>query len=369
MTGVGASAQATAPKRVRLHVNSISNQAMLRSMRLLIRKTSNPNFISMISHIRTLVVSLIFTAAAGLGAVDWKPSFKDKPVPAARIAEIDAAIPSAPIVAPKAPRKVLVFSATQGFRHGSIPTGKMALEKMGQSTGAFETVISDDPANWELEILATFDTVILLSPTLNFFMPGKKQVEQFSEEELAWLKKRHDRLVSNLVEYVEQGGGLVGIHAATDCCYQHKEYGETIGGYFWGHPWNANNNVTIVVDDPEHETIKPVFAGVDSFQIKEEIYQFKPEPYTREKLRILLHLDPERSDKVKNLRREDNDYPVAWVQSVGKGRVFYSSLGHNHHIYTDPMLLKHFLAGIQFTCGDLHADTTPSAKIAIPYVE
>ena len=316
--------------------------------------------------IRAFAISLALTTSACLHAVDWKPTFNDAPVPAGRVAEIEAAIPQEPIVSPKAERRVLVFSATQGFRHKSIPTGKMALEKMGESTGAFDTVTSDDPANWEPELLATFDTIILLSPTQDFFMPGRKQAGQFSEKEMAWLKARHNRLVDNLVEYVEQGGGLMGIHAETDCCYQHTEFGETIGGYFWGHPWNANNNVTIVVEDPEHETIKPVFTGVDSFRIKEEIYQFRPEPYTREKLRILLHLDPERSDKVKGLKREDNDYPVAWVQSVGKGRVFYSSLGHNHHIHTDPMLLKHFLAGIQFTCGDLKADTTPSAKIAVP---
>ena len=69
---------------------------------------------------------------------------------------------------------------------------------------------------------------------------------------------------------------------------------------------------------------------------------------------------------MKGKKREDNDYPVAWVQQVGKGRVFYSSLGHNHHIYWNPMLLKHYLAGIQFACGDLQADTTPSAKIQMP---
>ena len=116
----------------------------------------------------------------------------------------------------KEARRVLVFSATQGYRHGSIPTGKPALEKMGEATDAFETVISDDPANFESEALAEFDAVILLSPTSDFFMPGKGQREQFSKEELAWLQQRHNRLVDNLVRYVEGGGGLMGIHSATD---------------------------------------------------------------------------------------------------------------------------------------------------------
>lgn len=225
-------------------------------------------------------------------------------------------------------------------------------------------MVSDAPANFEPEILDTFDAVVLLNTTQDFFMPnGKKQRDQFSDEEWSWLNERHNRLVDNLVDYVARGGGLVGIHAATDSCYRHAEYGEAIGGYFWGHPWNAKSNVTIVVEDCEHGTIKPVFGDMKDFQLVEEIYQFRPEPYSREELRILLHLDPKRSDPVKNMRREDNDYPVAWVQSVGDGRVFYTSLGHNHHIYTNPLMLRHYLAGIQFATGDLPGATTPSAKL------
>ena len=87
---------------------------------------------------------------------------------------------------------------------------------MGEATDAFETVISDDPANFGSEALAEFDAVILLSPTSDFFMPGKRQREQFFKEELAWLQQRHNRLVDNLVRYVEGGGGLMGIHSATD---------------------------------------------------------------------------------------------------------------------------------------------------------
>ncbi|PXA04302.1 ThuA domain-containing protein [Coraliomargarita sinensis] len=312
--------------------------------------------------------SLLFLASTVClqAAVDFVPKFNDKPVSEEHAEKIEAALPEVPVVEPAAKRRILVVSATAGFRHRSIPTGQFALEKMGAATGAYETVISDDPANFEPDVLKTFDSVVLLNTTQDFFMPNKKARKNYSEADLAWLQDRHNRLMDNLIDYVKAGGGLVGIHAATDSCYNHEAYGKAIGGYFWGHPWGANSKVTIVVEDPEHATNKPAFGKVKDFQIVEEIYQFKPEPYSREKLRILLHLDPERSDEVKGMRREDNDYPVAWVQQVGEGKVFYSSLGHNHHIYWNPMLLKHYLAGIQFACGDLEADTTPSAKIAMP---
>jgi type 1 glutamine amidotransferase len=318
----------------------------------------------------SLALPCILSVGVLSAASNWVPTFNDKPVQPKYVDAIAAALPQAAIVAPQAERRVLVFSATAGYRHRSIPTGKLALQQMGKSTGAYEAVISDDPSNFEAEVLKGFDAVVLLSPTQDFFMPNKKQKKDFSNKEWAWLQARHNRLVDNLIDYVEQGGGLVGIHAATDSCYKHKAYGEAMGAYFAGHPWTAKMNVTIVVEDGEHAIIKPVFEGMQDFRIKDEIYLFRADPYSREKLRVLLNLDPERSDRPRGKTpvREDGDYAVCWVQSVGKGRVFYSSLGHNHEIYTNPLMLKHYLAGIQFAVGDLQADTTPSAKISMPNV-
>lgn len=317
----------------------------------------------------TLLLSAAFVGSALAVEPTWIPAFADKPVGEDLKAEVDQALPQEPLVAPSATRRVLVYSATAGFRHKSIPTGKYALEQMGQVTGAYETVISDDPANFEAAALAGFDAVVLLNTTMDFFMPNPVLKEQFSEADWLALEARQDRLVGNLVAYVEAGGGLVGIHAATDSCYTHEAYGLMIGGYFDGHPWRAKDRVVIVVEDPTHALNEPVFQGLPDFELVEEIYQFKDKPYSRERLRILLHLDPERSDEVKGKKREDNDYPVAWVQQFGKGRVFYSALGHNHHIYANPMLLKHYLAGIQFACGDLPADTTPSARLLMPNLD
>ncbi|WOO40197.1 ThuA domain-containing protein [Rubellicoccus peritrichatus] len=297
-----------------------------------------------------------------IAEIDWKPTFNDKPVPADQQESIRKAVPQEPIVEPDEDRKVLVFSATSGFRHGSIPTGKLALELMGESTGAYEAVVSDDPANFEPDALDEFDAVILLNPTQNFFMPNNKQKGEFSKEEWQQLQQRHKRLVDNLIKYLNDGGGIVGIHAATDACYGHAEYGEAMGGYFAGHPWGGGNNVTIVVEDPDHAINKAAFDGLEDFQLREEIYQFSEKPYSRNNLRILLNLDPERSDPVGGKKRMDDDYAVSWVHQVGDGRLFYSSIGHNHHIYWNPMILKHYLAGIQFATGDLEADTTPSGN-------
>ncbi|MBK1875817.1 ThuA domain-containing protein [Pelagicoccus mobilis] len=298
------------------------------------------------------------------GGSEWKPEFDDKPLNSEQIDRIAEAVPSAPIVEPQKARKVLLYSATNGFRHGSIPVGIHAFEMMAKSTGAYEIVTSDAPVNFEKENLQHFDAVIVFNSTGNFFLPTTRKGfsirDQFDDVEWAHLEARDKRLISNLVNYVRSGGGFVGIHAATDAYYGNWDYRNMIGGTFMGHPWTADQNVTIKVEDTQHQLTSPVFGDEELFSIKEEIYQFN-NPYSRERQRVLLSLVPEQSDKPKKEpRREDNDYAIAWVKDEGQGRVFYSAIGHNFENFWSADILNHYLAGIQFATGDLEVDTTPS---------
>jgi hypothetical protein len=163
------------------------------------------------------------------------------------------------------------------------------------------------------------------------------------------------KLFGNLMDFVKGGGGFVGIHSATDTLYNEPEYGEMMNGYFWGHPWGAGTPVSIKVE-PGQEA-HPVVAMLEgkNLDFKEEIYQLK-DPYDSSKVRMLLRLDTERSKMdVGGIRRTDKDFGVAWIREWGKGRVFYCSLGHNDHIYQHPIVLKHYLAGLQWALGDLEA--------------
>ena len=73
----------------------------------------------------------------------------------------------------------------------------------------------------------------------------------------------------------------------------------------------------------------------------------------------MLCLDTKVMD-VKKGKRKDGLYPVSWIATYGKGRTFYCSLGHRDEIFWNPMILKHYLAGIQYALGDLAADATPT---------
>lgn len=310
---------------------------------------------------------LSLTAATAFSATDWKPTYEEKKIVSEKEKrQIEEAAPKAPIVKPKERRTVLVYSATGGFRHWNIPLAKIAFQEMGKQSGAYEAVISDDPANFEPEVLKTFDAVVLVNTTGNFFMPcthGDHNVrDQFSDEEWKALQVRDKRLIGNLVDYVHKGGGLVGIHAAADAYYGNWDYRNMLGGTFMGHPWHGNQQAVIRIDEPEHPLMNPVFGDLTEISFKEEIFQYN-DPYSRDRLRVLMTLDVEKTEKPKGEpKREDGDYAIAWIHEVGKGRVFYTAIGHNYERFWEPQTLMHYLAGIQYATGDLEADATPSAK-------
>jgi len=254
---------------------------------------------------------------------------------------IEKALPDKAWAAPKQARTLLVFSRTTGFRHSSIPVGAHALRRLGEKTQAWKVENSEDPAVFSAERLKAFDGVLFLNTT------GAPLAEESQRQAL--------------LDFVAGGKGVAGIHAASDAHYDWPEYGLLIGGYFDGHPWHER--VAVKVEGRDHPLNK-AFDG-DRFDIVDEIYQFKAEPYSRERLRVLLSLDVAATDmKKEGIHRTDGDFAVAWIHAHGKGRVFYCSLGHREDIYTHPAILRHYLAGIQYALGDLEADATPSRKPA-----
>jgi len=226
------------------------------------------------------------------------------------------------------------------------PKRARKLQIMGEKTGAYSVVVSSDVGLFTSAKLKAFDAICFNNTTA-------------VEKALDGSGKKA------LLGYIKNGGGIVGIHGATDCFMQWPEMAEIMGGLFDQHPWNEE--VTLKIDDPMHPLCQ-VFGG-KSFVVADEIYQIKA-PYSRERLRVLLSLDTAKTNMNKgNIRRTDGDFAVAWVRSYGKGRVFYCSLGHRHEIFWNPTVLQFYLDGIQFALGDLEADTTPSAKLDPAYQE
>jgi hypothetical protein len=302
-----------------------------------------------------IALALASASAFAAAAVD-----KTKEPSADEVAKMAAAAPAQARAKPEKPRRLLVFSACPtGFWHDSIPYGKKAIEAMAAKTGAFEAVVSDDLANFEPQSLAKFDAVVFNNANNELFLPENYEKLAGAEKEAA--EKRDAALKKSFAEWLAGGKGLAILHVGVGAFRNWPEFGEIAGARFDGHPL-GKRLATMKVDDPAH----PLAAAfkTPTFQITDEIYQVS-DPYSRKALRVLVSIDTSKTDmNVKGINRKDGDFGMVWVKSYGQGRVFFSAFGHVHDLFWDPMILAHWLDGIQFALGDLEADTTPSAKAA-----
>jgi uncharacterized protein len=161
--------------------------------------------------------------------------------------------------------------------------------------------------------------------------------------------------LNDLEEWVKAGGAFAGTHSASDTLYD-TSYGSLVGGYFDSHPWHQK--IKLKVEDSKH----PAAAGFsDGDEITDEIYQFRDSPYSREKLHIILSVDNSSIDVSKG-KRKDMDYAVSWCHEYGKGRSFYTSLGHRKDVWNDERFQKHLIGGLKWTMKEAEGSSTPSAK-------
>ncbi len=294
--------------------------------------------------------------------VQADPYDMKEPSPA-EIEKIQAAMPDTPPAKPAKPRKILILSQCEGFKHSSVPYVEKAFAIMGQKSGAFTTVATIDSGILESPQLDSFDAILMNSTTMRLPLleVDDKGMDDAQKQALA---AREAAVEQRFIDFVRNGKGLIGVHAATDCLYKWPEYGEMMGGYFNAHPWNED--VTVKLDDPGHPLLS-AFRG-QSYVVADEIYQFK-EPYSRDKLRVLMSLDVNGTNMTKDtIRRTDGDFAVAWIHAYGKGRVFYYSLGHRNEIFWNEPIMHCYLAGIQYALGDLKCDDTPSSQLTEAYL-
>jgi type 1 glutamine amidotransferase len=291
------------------------------------------------------------------------PLLGQDPVPSAEeIARMEAAMPAKARVPAEKPRKLLVFSRSWGYKHTARPYGAKAFEIMGQKTGAFDAMVSDDDSLFEPQKIGQFDAVVLNNTNEEIFLP--EEFAKLSSDEQAKARQRDELLKKSLADFVREGGGLAVIHAGVASFAGWPEFGDIVGARFDNHPWVSGTTVVLRIEEPDHPLAaafrEPYFIATD------EIYQVK-EPYSRENLRVLISVDPVRTritpEQKALIHRQDMDFGMTWIKSYGEGRVFYCALGHQHELFWNPIVLQHYLDGFQFVLGDLKADMTPSAKI------
>jgi len=212
--------------------------------------------------------------------------------------------------------KVLIFSLTKGYHHASIADGITAITQWGHEI-EFDTDTTTDPAKFTDDNLKKYKALIFLSPTGNGF---------FNDEQKAALQK-----------YIHNGGGFVGIHAATDCLYDWEWYGKLVGAYFTKHP--KIQQATLHVLDNKHMSTKGLPA---TWVHTDEWYNFKN---ISPDIKVLITVD-----KKSYTGGENGDvHPISWYQNFEGGKVFYTALGHTKEDFTiDTLFKQHLLAGIKY---------------------
>lgn len=214
----------------------------------------------------------------------------------------------------ESPKKVLVFTKTEGHRHGSISEGVALIRRLGKRNG-FLVDHTARAERFNTKNLKKYALVIFLSTTGELL--DDLQQEAFES-------------------YIKAGGNFMGIHAAADAEYSWDWYGKLIGGYFESHP--EPQNASVVVNDHTHPATKMLPATWSRF---DEWYNFKN---LKEDLQILLTLD----ESTYSGGAHGEVHPIAWCHEFEGGRSFYTGFGHGDAAFREPLVEQHILGGIQW---------------------
>lgn len=213
-----------------------------------------------------------------------------------------------------APIRVLMLTATLGFRHDSISTARDVMSAMAASSGEFTVTATEDVSSITAATLTGYDVL--------FFALTTGELPLNADQKSA------------IVNFVSAGKGFLGAHSATDTLYEWPEYGRLAGAYFKEHPWTQA--ATVLVEDQGH----PATAGLgERFVLTEEFYTFRDNP--RPRVHVLLRLDP-------SSVATSGDYPLAWTQSYGAGRTYYNALGHFAETWRDLRFQRQLAGAIRW---------------------
>lgn len=229
-------------------------------------------------------------------------------------------LPAIPAEA-RPPKRLLVVTVTKGFRHDSIPVAEAVISALGIGGGwetDFARTDEDIAKKMTADALKNYDGVVFANTTGDLPLPDRDAF-------LAWLRS---------------GKAFIGIHSATDTYPGWPDYLTMIGGQFQTH--GAQVEVTCINDDPKHPATKEKDWGLTR-NVFDEIYLLQK--FDPARVHSLLHLNQHPNDKT------PGNYPIAWTRAEGKGRIFYTSLGHRQEVWASSWYQIHLRGGIRWALG------------------
>lgn len=292
-----------------------------------------------------------------------------------------AQAPTATQTAPRAPlpesipvpkKKVLILAFANGFHHASISNAAATIWQLGVQSGAYESEIRTD-IKWitkgptgggESRNLDYFDAIVAVNTTGNWGLSDEQK-----KDFISFIK--------------DDGKGFVGVHAALDANRNglFPEYTEMLGGEFAAHPWN-HFPAPVIIEDRDFPATRHFAAG--RLVLFDEMYMPRMDNFSRSKVNVLMRLDENKLGAPLNASvvggpepppsptgrgrgrvelRSDRDFAITWAKMYGKGRVFYSSLGHTKESWTDPDVTRMYLEAIKWSLGLTEGSTATHPKV------
>lgn len=199
-----------------------------------------------------------------------------------------------------------------GCTYHDFETNGDILESVLADTGRFDPVVTTDKDELLPDRIDRYDAI----------------VDYMTDSSMS----RDQR--SGFLEFIEAGGGYVGIHPAADISNFYDGEGNDpelealLGAGYEGHPDQMELTVEIV--DSDH----PITEGLSSYTVYDEPYRFSEVEDARVLARTTL---PNR-----------NDVPYAWTRRYGDGRVFYHANGHTNEAFRHPTVQSMIVRGIEW---------------------
>jgi hypothetical protein len=231
-------------------------------------------------------------------------------------------------------------------QHASVSHALAVMERLGYESGVYDTFIRTDSAIISKTPLMTTGQPASGGPSLAnvdaIFFLGHREIDLTAQQK------------SDLLSFVrDDGKGFVAAHTGTTAFLSWPEFADMIGGQYDDHPWGVTT-APVITEDPEFPATRHF---PPSFVFTDEFYQTKA--FSREKSRVLLRLDMSKLPANANVRIKNGDFPLAWAKLYGKGRVFYSSLGHDAKTWDNPDVYRMYFEAIKWALGLTNADVTP----------
>jgi len=247
--------------------------------------------------------------------------------------------------APRARKVVLAWADTRNgiAQHDSTSHALSVIERLGYETGLYDTFIRTDSNIASKTPKRTTGEPASGGPSLQMadavFFLGHRDVPIDDGQKKDLLSFVHD-----------DGKGFVGAHVALTAFEGWPEFGELLGGRYDGHPWGQAAG-TIINEGADFPATKHFPA---TFAFNDEFYQAKS--FSRTGARVLLRLDVGKMPA--NPESHTPDMPLAWAKTYGKGRVFYSSLGHDASTWDNRDVAQMYFEAIKWALGLSEGDVT-----------